>query len=417
MSKMTYQESINWLFEQLPMYQNIGSKAYKADLKNTHLLMDYLNHPYKNFKSIHVAGTNGKGSTSSLLSSVLQEAGYKVGLFTSPHLKSFRERIKINDSMISEDDVSNFVIEHQAFFEQHQLSFFEMTVGLAFDNFSKQNVDIAVIEVGLGGRLDSTNVIEPLVSVITNIDMDHTAILGDTYSKIAFEKGGIIKPYIPVIIGEYHPETFPVFEELAKKNNSEIHQAFLLEDSMLDCPLRGDYQKNNFKTVIKTIDVINENQWFEINNQAIEDGFLNVIKNTGLLGRWQILQESPMIVADTAHNEAGLKIVLNQIKKQTFHQLHMVLGFVNDKNIDSILDILPKNAKYYIAKPNVARGLDVEVLKDKMALQNLNIQCFDNVEKAFFTAKENLLPTDFLYVGGSTFVVAEIIYFFCFKKL
>ena len=313
---MTYKETTDWMFSQLPMFQMQGASAYKKDLTNTHLLVEHLQHPETKFKSIHVAGTNGKGSTSSMIASILQEAGYKVGLYTSPHLKDFRERIRINGEMISEDFVVDFISENKSFFEAHQLSFFEMTVGLAFDYFVKEQVDVAVIEVGMGGRLDSTNVITPLVSVITNIGFDHTQFLGDTLPKIAAEKAGIIKSNIPVVIGEYSEETKPVFLDKAKFENAPIYFAQDNPEVVYECALLGDYQLYNKKTVLQAIKLLQTH--FAIDESRITKGFKNVIQNTGLLGRWQILDKAPFTVCDTAHNSHGLKIVLNQIQKHQF---------------------------------------------------------------------------------------------------
>jgi dihydrofolate synthase/folylpolyglutamate synthase len=404
---MDYKETTEWLFKQLPMFQTQGASAYKKDLTNTHLLMKQLNHPELKFKSIHVAGTNGKGSTSSMIASILQEAGYKVGLYTSPHLKDFRERIRINGETISEDFVVDFVKNNKAFFEQHQLSFFEMTVGLAFDYFAKEQVDVAVIEVGMGGRLDSTNVITPLVSVITNIGFDHTQFLGDTLPKIAFEKAGVIKRNIPVVIGEYADETKPVFEEKASTEGAPIYFAQDQSEVGYECALKGDYQKQNMKTVLKAVELLQNA--FEISDLHIQNGFKKVISNTGLLGRWQILNEKPFVVTDTAHNAHGLKIVLSQIQKHEFETLHIVLGVVNDKDLDSILPLFPKNAKYYFCKPNLPRGLDAAVLRDVASKYGLKGMVYNSVTEAYENALDSAIVTDFIYVGGSTFVVAEII--------
>ncbi len=344
---MNYQETTAWMFNQLPMYQLQGASAYKKDLTNTHLLINHLNNPHANLKCIHVAGTNGKGSSSHMLASILQEAGYKVGLYTSPHLKDFRERIKINGTEITEDFVCDFINSNKAFFEANDISFFEMSVGLAFAYFAKEEIDIAIIEVGMGGRLDATNIITPLVSVITNIGLDHTQFLGNTLESVAFEKAGIIKPRIPIVIGEYTPETQAVFLAKAKENNSEIYFSADLISENLSSDLIGDYQIHNKKTVLQTINVLNTQTDFNISQNNIESGLLNVVKNTSLLGRWQQLGESPKIICDTAHNKNGLEIVLNQIKNEKFEQLHIVLGVVNDKDLDEVLPLFPKNAIYY----------------------------------------------------------------------
>ena len=406
---MNYQETLDWMFNQLPMYQTQGASAYKEDLTNTILLANYLGNPEKKLKCIHVAGTNGKGSTSHLLASVLQEAGYKVGLYTSPHLKDYRERIKINGNDIDEHFVVEFIAAHKPFLENTQLSFFEMSVGLAFDYFSKHQTDINIIEVGLGGRLDSTNIITPLVSVITNIGLDHTQFLGNTLQAIAFEKAGIIKPAIPVVIGEYLNETKPVFIKKATETNSEIFFASDLITQNYTSDLIGDYQEHNKKTVLQTLKVLQDTTDFKITENAIQLGFQNTIKNTGLQGRWQQLGSNPKVVCDTAHNGHGLRIVLHQLKKEDYTQLHIILGVVNDKNLDEILPLFPKNAIYYFCKPNIPRGLDVLVLYEKATEFGLKGEICNSVSKAYSSAKENAAATDFIYIGGSTFVVAEIL--------
>ena len=404
---MTYQETTAWLFDQLPMFQMQGASAYKKDLTNTLLLVEHLHHPETKFKSIHVAGTNGKGSTSSMIASVLQEAGFKVGLYTSPHLKDFRERIRINGEMISEEFVVDFVALNKPFFEENQLSFFEMTVGLAFDYFAKEQVDIAVIEVGMGGRLDSTNVITPLVSVITNIGLDHTQFLGDTLPKIAAEKAGIIKSNIPVVIGECLDETKSVFVAKSKIENAPIYFAQDNPDVFYECALLGDYQIHNKKTVLQTIKLLQAQ--FKIEENHIMLGLKNVILNTGLLGRWQILKQKPFVVCDTAHNSHGLKVVVSQISKHQFETLHVVLGVVNDKDLDTILPLFPKNAKYYFCKPNLPRGLNADLLQVKAANFGLQGEVFDSVSSAYIAALDVAQDADFIYIGGSTFVVAEIV--------
>ncbi|UOX34539.1 bifunctional folylpolyglutamate synthase/dihydrofolate synthase [Flavobacterium sediminilitoris] len=404
---MNYKETTEWLFSQLPMFQNQGASAYKDNLSNVILLDDYLKNPHKKFKTIHIAGTNGKGSTSSLLASVLQEAGYKVGLYTSPHLKDFRERIKINGEMITEEFVINFVANNKPFFEANKLSFFEMTVGMAFDYFSKEGVDVAIVEVGMGGRLDATNIVNPLVSVITNIGLDHTQFLGDTLEKIAIEKAGIIKLGTPIVIGEYVLETKKVFQELADKNNAPITFAQDLYFEDLPCELLGDYQKQNKKTVLAVLEILKN--YFSISEKAISKGFLKVVSNTGLLGRWQILNLHPKVVCDTAHNSHGLKIVLDQIKKEEINQLHIVLGVVNDKDLDSILPLFPKKAKYYFCKPNISRGLSSASLQKKAGEYSLFGDTYNSVSEAYEVALSLSSKTDFIYIGGSTFVVAEIV--------
>jgi len=406
---MNYQETTNWLFKQLPVFQLQGASAYKEDLTNTLLLSEFLNHPEKNLKCIHVAGTNGKGSTSHLLASVLQEAGYRVGLCTSPHLKDFRERIKINGEEISEEFVCGFVANNKSFFEANELSFFEMTVGLAFEYFAKEKTDINIIEVGMGGRLDATNIITPLVSVITNIAKDHTQFLGNTLQSIAKEKAGIIKMDIPVVIGVYTSETREVFVAKAKETHSELFFASELIKENYTSVLLGDYQISNKKTAIQTIRVLQMQGDFAITEENIQNGFLNVIKNTGLQGRWQQLMAHPKVICDTAHNSHGLKIVLNQIRNEKFNELHFVLGVVNDKDLDEILPLFPKNAHYYFCKPNIPRGLDAEILQQKAANFQLNGKVYNSVSNAYQTAMHKAGKNDFVYIGGSTFVVAEVL--------
>ena len=406
---MNYQETTEWMFKQLPMYQLQGASAYKKDLTNTHLLINHLDNPHQDLKCIHVAGTNGKGSTSHMLASVLQEAGYKVGLYTSPHLKDFRERIKINETPITEDFVCDFINSNKTFFEANDISFFEMSVGLAFDYFAKEKVDIAIIEVGMGGRLDATNIIMPLVSVITNIGLDHTQFLGNTLELIAAEKAGIIKAKIPVVIGEYLPETKAVFLAKAKENHAEIFFASDLISDNLPSDLNGDYQIHNKKTVLQTIKILNKQTSFNISQDKIESGLLNVVKNTGLLGRWQQLGESPKVICDTAHNKNGLEIVLNQIQKEKFNQLHIVLGVVNDKDLDEVLPLFPKNAIYYFCKPNIPRGLEASILEKKANQFGLTGKTYHSVSEAYKQAQESAAANDFIYIGGSTFVIAEIL--------
>ncbi len=403
---MTYQEAVNWMFNQFPVYQNQGKSAYKEDLSNTIKLANYLNNPENKFKSIHVGGTNGKGSTSHMIASILQEAGYKVGLYTSPHLKSFAERIRINGQEIPEEHVLDFVINHKSFFEKHQLSFFEMTVGMAFDFFAKEKVDIAVIEVGLGGRLDSTNIITPEISVITNIGLDHVQILGNTLEKIAFEKAGIIKSNVPVVIGEKQLKIEQVFMLKAKKLNAEIIFASETIKEEYNTDLLGSYQKHNSKTAIC---VIQKLKHFEVNSENIKSGLLNVKNNTGLRGRWEVLNESPKIICDTAHNKEGLMYVLKQLRKEKFEKLHIVLGVVSDKNLDEILPMFPKNARYYFSKPNIPRGLSSEILKKESENHNLFGQSYDSVLKAYDQAVKKSSSKDLVFVGGSTFTVAEIL--------
>ncbi|MEY2629561.1 MAG: Folylpolyglutamate synthase [Bacteroidota bacterium] len=406
---MNYPETLEWMFNKLPMYQTQGATAYRKDITNTVLLAEHLGHPEKQLRCIHVAGTNGKGSTSHLLASVLMEAGYKVGLYTSPHLKDYRERITINGEPISETHVCDFITRNKPFFETHNLSFFEMSVGLAFDYFVKEEIDIAVIEVGMGGRLDSTNIIMPLISVITNIGLDHTQFLGDTLEAIAFEKAGIIKNNIPVVIGEYVPETKPVFMAKAKETNSELYLASDLVQEDYPCGLLGDYQFYNKKTVIQTLRVLQEKQLIQVSEDAIKNGFLKVIDNTHLQGRWQQLGANPKIICDTAHNAHGLTVVMEQLKKEKYNQLHLVLGVVNDKKLDDILILLPKNAKYYFCQPNISRGLTATVLQEKAATFGLKGAIYNSVSEAYEHSRKIAGTDDLIYVGGSNFVVAEIL--------
>ena len=428
---MTYQETLNWMFNKLPMYQRIGAAAYKADLNNTIQLLELLNNPHHNFKSIHVAGTNGKGSSSHMLASVFQEAGYKTGLYTSPHLIDFRERIRINGEMIPEDNVVQFIDTYKDKFEAMELSFFEMTVGMAFDYFSKENVDIAIIEVGMGGRLDSTNLITPELSVITNIDFDHMKFLGDTRAKIAYEKAGIIKPNIPVVIGETHPETEQVFIDKAKECNSPIYFA----DQIFDCDkihvesyteqrfdvwknselymedleitLMGNYQQKNLTTVMCALDLLHAK--FNLSEDHIRDGLARVIRNTHLMGRWQILNKDPLTIADTGHNVAGIKEVVMQLAEMNYDKLHFVLGMVNDKDIDSVLQLLPHGAEYYFCKADIPRGLDAKILAEKAFDMGLRGQVFESVNHAFRSAVNNAHFGDVVFIGGSNFTVAEVI--------
>ena len=403
---MTYQETLEWMFGQLPMYQQKGISAFKGKLDNILALSAYLGHPERKFKSIHVAGTNGKGSSSHMLASILQEAGYKVGLYTSPHLKDFRERIRINGIPVSKKFVVDFIKKNKLFFEAHDLSFFEMTVGMAFQYFEKEKIDIAIVEVGLGGRLDSTNIIIPEVSLITNIGYDHVEMLGDTIAKIAFEKAGIIKPGIPVVISELQEETATVFNNIARERGSKIIFAGEVIPGNYKTSLLGSYQAKNVKGVVATI---KELKGLEIREEHIVDGLLNVSVNTGLLGRWQTIGENPTVVCDTAHNTEGLSIVLDQLKQQEYTSLHLVIGFVKDKNLEQILPLFPKNAHYYFCRPNIQRGLDEVVLKTRAMEFGLEGESYPSVNEALKSALRVAKKSDFVFVGGSTFVVAEIV--------
>ena len=428
---MDYQETLDWMFNKLPMYQRIGGAAYKADLNNTIQLLDLLDNPHRKFKSVHVAGTNGKGSVSHMLASVFQEAGYKTGLYTSPHLVDFRERIRINGEMIPQENVVQFIDAHKAKFEEMELSFFEMTVGMAFDYFAKEQVDIAIVEVGMGGRLDSTNLITPEVSVITNIGLDHVKFLGDTLEKIAYEKAGIIKSGVPVVIGETQPETHQVFEEKAKECNSPIYFADQIFDcdkifiesgevqqfdiwknselylEKLDIPLLGHYQKKNLTTVMMALDLLRGK--FELGDDDIRDGIGKVIRNTHLMGRWQILGKDPLVIADTGHNVAGIIEVVQQLAEMSYEKLHFVIGMVNDKDIDHVLQLLPHNCEYYFCKADIPRGLDAQVLADKAFTYGLRGRVYDSVRHAYLSACNAAHFEDVVFVGGSNFVVAEVI--------
>jgi dihydrofolate synthase / folylpolyglutamate synthase len=405
---MNYTDTLNWMFAQLPMYQRQGKTAFKKDLTNSLALAKHLKNPEKKFKTIHVAGTNGKGSTSHMLASVLQEAGYKVGLYTSPHLKDFRERIKINGKVISEEDVIGFIEDNKSFLEELKLSFFEMTVGLAFDCFAKQKVTIAIIEVGLGGRLDSTNIITPEVSVITNIGLDHTQFLGETLPEIAFEKAGIIKPTVPVVIGEFQEEVFPVFEKIAQEKNAPLFLASNINTSSYLTDLKGSYQVNNVKTVLKTIEVLKQKN-LVISEENLKNGLLKVIENTSLLGRWQILSKQPKVICDTGHNKEGLTYTLKQLLQEKFSKLHFVFGVVNDKDLKDILPMFPKEATYYFCKPDIPRGLEATLLQKQCAKFSLKGQIYSSVKEAYNTALKSAAKDDLIFVGGSTFVVAEVI--------
>lgn len=403
---MTYKETITWMFQQLPMYQQKGATAFKGKLDNILAFTSHLNHPEEKFKSIHVAGTNGKGSSSHMLASILQEEGYKVGLYTSPHLKDFRERIKIDGKKVSKKFVKDFIATNKPFLDYHHLSFFEMTVGMAFQYFAKEQVDVAIVEVGLGGRLDSTNIITPEIALITNIGLDHTAILGDTLEKIAMEKAGIIKRGVPVVISERHPKTELVFKLIASQLKSPITFADKKTYPSYEMDLKGRYQEKNVKGVLACLEQQNT---FKVSKKSIEKGLKRVVKNTGLLGRWQTLQTKPLVVCDTAHNQEGLSLVMEQLQKQSYKTLHLVLGFVNDKAVSEILPLFPKNAHYYFVKPNVPRGMDLDVLSGYVDAQGLKGEYFESVSAGLTAAKQNAKNKDMVYVGGSTFVVAEIL--------
>ncbi len=394
------------MFAQLPMYQLKGNSAYHAKLDGITEFAKHLNNPQLSFKSVHVAGTNGKGSSSHMLASILQEAGYKVGLYTSPHLKDFRERIRINGKKASKKFVVDFISENQPFLKLHKLSFFEMTVGMAFSYFAAKEVDIAIIEVGLGGRLDSTNIITPEVSLITNIGFDHMEMLGATLSEIAQEKAGIIKPGIPVIVSETQQEIKAVFESVAKKNKSSLIFADTAIKERFKSSLLGVYQEKNIKGVIAVIDLLSG---FKVSVRHKKKGLLKVQQNTGLMGRWQVLAESPKIICDTAHNHEGLTLVLDQLQEEVYKELHVILGFVKDKNLDSVLSIFPKNAHYYFCRPNIPRGLDENKLMEEANAIGLKGKSYSSVNTAYEAAKRATQEDDLIFVGGSNFVVAEVV--------
>ena len=395
------------MFNKLPMYQNIGDSAYKKDLSNITLICEHLNNPQNNFKSIHVGGTNGKGSCSHMLSSILQEAGYMVGLYTSPHLVDFRERVRINGEMISKDSVSEFMHHNFDFFESNNVSFFEMTVGLAFNYFSFNKVDIAIIEVGMGGRLDSTNIITPILSVITNISIDHTKFLGSNISDIAIEKAGIIKEKTPIVIGETQDEIKSIFIDVANTKSSEIVFADDFIYDNYDCDLQGIYQKKNIKTVLKASEILQQND-YKINDVHIKNGLNKVSINTGLKGRWDIIKNNPMIICDTAHNEAALKEVISQLIRLEYSKLYFIIGFSDDKDLDKISKIFPENSEYYFVKPKVDRGKGSQEVKQIFESNNRIGITQNSVNEAINQIKKTSSKDDVIFIGGSTFIVSEI---------
>ncbi len=426
----TYSEALQYLYANLPIFQRVGTSAYKADLTNTIKLCEAIGNPHKEVKTVHVAGTNGKGSTSHMLASILQTAGYKTGLYTSPHLKEFTERIRINGAEIDKDFVVDFVNRIKPVIEEIQPSFFEITVAMAFDYFKKENVDIAIIEVGLGGRLDSTNIITPLLSLITNIGLDHTDILGDTLVKIASEKAGIIKSHVPVVVSERQEEVAHVFNEKAKQEDAPIYFAsdYFQVQSQIDSqgathvdilkneslayqsvalPLKGFYQHKNVVGVIKAIELLIESG-FVISNNHVLDGLKNVIVNTNLKGRWQKLNDRPLIICDTGHNVDGVHEVVKQIKAHRYNKLHIVLGMVKDKDISNVLSLLPQDAAYYFCQAQIPRALDASLLAERAREFNLHGVVEPDVNNAIQKAMEGASADDFIFIGGSTFVVAEI---------
>lgn len=427
-----YQHTLTYLYEQLPMFQRIGPAALKKDLGNIIALLEALGNPQKHFKAIHIGGTNGKGSVTHLLSAVLQAQGYKVGMYVSPHYRDFRERIKVNGNYIRKKTVVEFVREHQELIERVRPSFFEITVAMAFDHFRRKKVDIAVVEVGLGGRLDSTNILQPIISIITNISLDHQQFLGDTLPEIAGEKAGIIKTEIPVVIGETHPETKMVFKEKAKTSKAsisfadQIWTAELVDTDLthsyyhirkngqtvytrLKVNLLGDYQQFNLQTALQALQVLQATQALTIAPDAIIHGLAEIKSLTRFIGRWQLLGVHPTILTDSAHNEGGLRLVLRQLQTLPYRRLHLVLGTVSDKDVGKVLAFFPKNARYYFAKANVPRGMDALELQKKAADFGLEGRAYSSVRNALRAAKRQATPDDLIFVGGSIFVVAEVV--------
>ena len=421
---MTYQQSMDYLFTQLPMFQRVGAAAYKSNLDSTLALCRMLGNPEKKFPSIHIAGTNGKGSTANILASVFQEHGYKTGLYTSPHLVDFRERIRINGQMVSEDFVVDFVDIYKDKFSKIGPSFFEITFAMAVEYFAQQEVDIVIMETGMGGRLDSTNVVNSILSIITNIGLDHTAFLGNTIAEIAVEKAGIIKKNIPVIIGERQEETTPVFMKFANKNNAPLYYAgdiaklfYNTENYMavvneelfeeIEFPLKANYQSYNLRTALAALVHLSE-KW-QLSQELILSGVANTIKNTDFAGRWQIVSQNPKIILDTGHNVDGLTYSMEQLTQEKFEKLHFILGMVNDKDIESVLALLPRDAVYYFCKADIPRGLDASILAQKANMQSLNGEIYKSINLAFVAAKKNAQKQDLIFVGGSTFTVAEVL--------
>ncbi|ADV43873.1 folylpolyglutamate synthase/dihydrofolate synthase family protein [Bacteroides helcogenes] len=408
---MDYQDTLTYLYNSAPMFQQVGSSAYKEGLENTLALDEHFGHPHRSFRSIHVAGTNGKGSCSHTLAAILQEAGYRVGLYTSPHLIDFRERIRVNGRPIPEEYVIHFVEKERNFFEPLHPSFFELTTAMAFRYFADEKVDVAVIEVGLGGRLDCTNIIHPDLCLITNISFDHTQFLGDTLAKIAEEKAGIIKKDIPVVIGETIPETKPVFLKKALETGAPVY--FAEENDRedypgIECELEGIYQKKNTRTILTVLPLLQE-AGFRLDEQSVRSGFAHVTELTGLMGRWQKLQDAPTLICDTGHNVGGITYIVKQLKQQTYRRLHIVIGMVNDKDIRGVLALLPQEATYYFTKASVKRALPESELKELASTAGLQGSCYPDVPSAVRAAQKKSLPEDFIFVGGSNFIVADLL--------
>lgn len=408
---MTYDEAIEVLYNQAPMFQNVGKQAYKTGLETTHELDRIFQHPHRRFRTIHVAGTNGKGSCSHLMAAVLQKSGYKVGLYTSPHLKDFRERIRINGEMISEEAVCEFVELAKPLIAELRPSFFEITTAMAFRYFAEQEVDVAVIEVGLGGRLDCTNIITPEISIITNISIDHTDLLGATLPEIAREKAGVIKAGVPAVIGERQGEVAQVFVDKAEEVGAPLYFA---SDEMADaelpnCEMKGYYQDKNRRTVLTAIRELRNRGKFDISDEAIVEGFANVCRLTGIMGRWQMLSENPRVICDTGHNEAGIQFVVNQLLHEKYTNLRIIIGMVSDKKIDKVLALLPKNAIYYFTKAQMPRALNEIELQKQAAEYGLKGSAYSTIKQAFEQAKMDYVDGDLIFVGGSNFTVAEIL--------
>ncbi len=430
---MTYKETLAFLYTQLPMYQRVGSTAFKKNLDNILALCEALGNPQNQFQSIHIAGTNGKGTTAHMLSSVLQAHGKKTGLYTSPHYRDFRERIKIDGQLMPRSKVVQFVANHHDLFKKIRPSFFEITVAMAFQHFAQSEVDIAVIETGLGGRLDSTNIIRPLLSVITNISLDHQSMLGDTLPEIAGEKAGIIKAGIPVVIGEEQAAVKMVFEKKAKEMKSAISFAsqnydLFSKDSKgidhtifevkrgdekiykdLEVNVKGPFQSKNISTLLETLDILSQDGHLLLKEDRLRHALKNLKSLTRYIGRWQILDHQPLTITDSAHNEGGLAIVMESLKQLPCENLYLVLGSVNDKDLTKTLGLLPKEAQYFFAKPNIPRGLAAEQLQEEAAAFGLQGKCYSSVKNAWRAAKRRASAKDVIFIGGSTFVVAEVV--------
>tara|TARA_Y100000589_G_scaffold328984_1_gene374360 strand:- start:100 stop:1308 length:1209 start_codon:yes stop_codon:yes gene_type:complete len=402
---MTYEQCLDWMFSQLPMYQRHGKIAYKSDIGNIVQASEKLGNPHKDFRSIHVAGTNGKGSTCNMLASIFQEAGFKTGLYSSPHLKDFRERIKINGKMIKQESVIQFIKTNKNWFNKIGMSFFEMTVALAFHYFSKQKVDIAIIEVGLGGRLDSTNIIHPDLSIITNIGLDHTELLGDSLERIAIEKGGIIKPKTPILIGRKQSQIKNIFNRIAKQNQSNLYYA---KNCKYESDLKGSFQKENKNIAYTAINILRKKEW-NIKEKHIISGLKNVKKNTSFMGRWMTLCKVPYTICDSGHNIDSIKLIVEELKKISYKNLHVVFGMVDDKSTDRILELLPKKAIYYFCQAKIPRSMNSKIILSKAKDYKLDGNCFKSVSDAYNKAKFNAKKEDLIFIGGSTFVVGEVI--------